>query len=122
MKNLSDFFSTEEIKKFLISKGFQIVQKTGEFPHSLHPNIDFKHAVVYFEVLKDGIPYKEKEYLHYDNPNLWIRNVFDEQMKNQLLGMKEEKNSEKPTMVTLKYSGSRKRFEEEDKRLKSIQS
>lgn len=123
MKNLSDFFSTEEIKKFLISRGFQIVQKTGEFPHSLHPNIDFKHTVVYFEVLKDGIPYKEKEYLHPDNPNLWIRNVFDEQMKNQLLGMKEEKkeeveekNNEKPTMVTLKYSGSHKRFEKEERR------
>jgi len=121
MKNLSDFFSTEEIKKFLISKGFQIVQKTGEFPVIYLTSLSLQNEkITYLEVLKDGIPYKEKEYLHYDNPNLWIRNVFDEQMKNQLLGMKEEKkengNDEKPTMVTLKYSGSRKRFEEEDKR------
>jgi len=114
--NLSHFFSIEEIKDFLVSRGFEIKTEICKVRVSTHTTLNLSTDTHYDAVFKDGKPYKKDQYFSTTNPYVWIISVFEEQLRAKLLDVKETEEEVKPQRISLQFAGNHKRFEKESDR------
>lgn len=115
--NLAHFFSREEIKDFLVARGFEIKTETCKVPILTHTTLNLSiDTTSYDAVFKDGRPYKKDKYFSIINPYVWTIMVFEEQLKEKLLDVKETKEEVKPQRISLQFPGNHKRFEKESDR------
>lgn len=124
MKTLAHFFSREEIKDFLTARGFEIRRETCEVPVHTHTDLNLGIVTSYNAVFKNGEPYKKDVHFSEIEPHFWMIGVFEEQLKEKLLDVKESKEDltmqvrqeAKPQRISLQFPGNHKRFEKESER------